>query len=172
MKESIADLTVAVGVGMALAALLYIRRIAETTTVAAVTPEYLRDGQAHILQDKDIPSHVTILRIHGPFLFGATGQLTAATDHIQSLTPIVILRLRNMTAAEIPARVWSASVVMRITNRRSRRASARKTSTSWKAVARLNPIRTVCCDLPRRPSTSASGINIRTRLKLSRHFPK
>src|ERR1700730_6602239 len=66
----LADLTVAVGVGMALAALLYIRRIAETTTVAAVTPEYLRDGQAHILQDKDIPSNVTILRIHGSFLFG------------------------------------------------------------------------------------------------------
>ena len=33
------DLTVAVGVGMSLAALLYIRRIAETTTVAAVTPD-------------------------------------------------------------------------------------------------------------------------------------
>ena len=37
-----ADLTVAVGVGMALAALLYIRRIAETTTVAAVTPSTSR----------------------------------------------------------------------------------------------------------------------------------
>jgi SulP family sulfate permease len=68
----LADLTVAVGVGMALAALLYIYRIAETTTVEAVTPEYLEDGQAHILQDKDIPSNVTILRIHGPFLFGTT----------------------------------------------------------------------------------------------------
>ncbi len=60
------DLTVAVGVGMALAALLYIYRIAETTTVATVTPEYLADGQAHILQDKEIPPNVTILRIHGP----------------------------------------------------------------------------------------------------------
>ena len=67
-----ADLTVAVGVGMALAALLYIYRIAETTTVAAVTPEYLEDGKAHVLQDKDIPANVTILRIHGPFLFGTT----------------------------------------------------------------------------------------------------
>ena len=43
-----ADLTVAVGVGMALAALLYIYRIAETTTVAPVTDEYIRDGLAHI----------------------------------------------------------------------------------------------------------------------------
>ena len=51
----LADLTVAVGVGMALAALLYIRRVAETTTVSTVTPEYLEDGQAHILQDKEIP---------------------------------------------------------------------------------------------------------------------
>jgi SulP family sulfate permease len=47
-----ADLTVAVGVGMSLAALLYIYRVAATTTVTPVTPEYLEDGQAHILQDK------------------------------------------------------------------------------------------------------------------------
>jgi sulfate permease, SulP family len=95
-----ADLTVAVGFGMALAALLYIRRIAETTTVAAVTPEYLRDGQAHILQDKDIPSNVTILRIHGPFLFGTTDKLTEATEDLDRFGDVVILRLRNMTALD------------------------------------------------------------------------
>jgi sulfate permease, SulP family len=95
-----ADLTVAVGVGMALAALLYIYRIAETTTVEAVTPEYLEDGQAHILQDKDIPSNVTILRIHGPFLFGATEKLADATKDLAKLGDVVILRLRNMTALD------------------------------------------------------------------------
>jgi SulP family sulfate permease len=96
----LADLTVAVGVGMALAALLYIYRIAETTTVAQVTPEYLEDGQAHILQDKEIPSNVTILRIHGPFLFGATEQLTDATRDLTQFGDVVILRLRNMTALD------------------------------------------------------------------------
>jgi sulfate permease, SulP family len=96
----LADLTVAVGVGMALAALLYIYRIAETTTVEAVTPEYLEDGQAHILQDKDIPSNVTILRIHGPFLFGATEKLADATKNLTKLGDVVILRLRNMTALD------------------------------------------------------------------------
>jgi SulP family sulfate permease len=95
-----ADLTVAVGVGMALAALLYIYRIAETTTVAPVTREYLEDGQAHILQDKDIPSNVTILRIHGPFLFGTTEKLVEATKDLSSFGDIVILRLRNMTALD------------------------------------------------------------------------
>jgi SulP family sulfate permease len=96
----LADLTVAVGVGMALAALLYIYRVAETTTVEAVTPAYLEDGQAHILQDKDIPAHVTILRIHGPFLFGTTEKLAETTRDLTQYGPIVILRLRNMTALD------------------------------------------------------------------------
>jgi SulP family sulfate permease len=96
----VADLTVAVGVGMALAALLYIYRIAETTTVAPVTREYLEDGQAHILQDKEIPSNVTILRIHGPFLFGTTDKLTEATKDLTQFGDVVILRLRNMTALD------------------------------------------------------------------------
>jgi SulP family sulfate permease len=95
-----ADLTVAVGVGMTLAALLYIYRVAETTTVEPVTREYLEDGQAHILQDKDIPSNVTILRIHGPFLFGTTEKLAEATKGLGAYGDVVILRLRNMTAID------------------------------------------------------------------------
>ena len=85
---------------MALAALLYIYRVAETTTVAPVTREYLRDGRAHILQEKDIPSNVTILRIHGPFLFGTTEKLDEAAPSMRQLGEVVILRLRNMTALD------------------------------------------------------------------------
>jgi len=96
----VADLTVAVGVGMGLAALLYIYRVAETTTVAQVTPEYLEDGQPHILQDKMIPTGVTILRIHGPFLFGCTEKLLEATRDLDELGSVVILRLRNMSALD------------------------------------------------------------------------
>ncbi|MBS1857411.1 MAG: STAS domain-containing protein [Acidobacteria bacterium] len=96
----VADLTVAVEVGMALAALLYIHRISKTTTVAMVTRKYIEDGQPHILQDKDVPSYVTILRIHGPFLFGTTDQLAEETANLSHLAQIVILRLRNMTAID------------------------------------------------------------------------
>jgi SulP family sulfate permease len=95
-----ADLTVAVEVGIALAALLYIHRVTDTTSVATVTPEYIEDGRAHILQDKHVPPYVTILRIHGPFLFGMTDKLADATADLSSLAPIVILRLRNMTAID------------------------------------------------------------------------
>jgi SulP family sulfate permease len=95
-----ADLTVAVGVGMVLAALLFIHRVAETTTVTAVTDEYVREGHAHILQNKAIPPYVKIFRIHGPFLFGATEKLRPILDHVDALPDIVILRLRNMTALD------------------------------------------------------------------------
>ena len=78
----LADLTVAVEVGVILAALLYIYRISQTTTVAPVTEEYIRDGRSHVLQDKLVPWYVAILRIHGPFLFGTTEKLVEATSDL------------------------------------------------------------------------------------------
>jgi SulP family sulfate permease len=95
-----ADLTVAVEAGMIIAALLFISRVASTTTVSEVTDEYVEDGHVHILQNKDIPSYATIFRIHGPFLFGATDKISVVTEKIDQLPPVVILRLRNMTALD------------------------------------------------------------------------
>jgi SulP family sulfate permease len=95
-----ADLTVAVEFGMILAALMFIRKVAMTTTVSRVTREYVLEGHAHILQDKKIPDYVVIFRIHGPFLFGATDKLAAVTENIASLPRVVILRIRNMTAID------------------------------------------------------------------------
>jgi len=95
-----ADLTVAVAVGLTLAALLYIYRVADTTTVTPVTDEYIRDGLPHVLQGRIVPPYVTLLRIHGPFLFGTTEKLVEATVNIEAFEPVVILRLRNMTAID------------------------------------------------------------------------
>src|SRR4029077_2357813 len=86
-----ADLTVAVEAGMILAALVFIRKVTITTTLSRVTEEYLREGHVHILQHKEIPSYVTIFRIHGPFLFGATDKIDEVTRRLSELPPIVIL---------------------------------------------------------------------------------
>jgi SulP family sulfate permease len=96
----VADLTVAVEIGMSLAALLYIYRVSQTTTVSIVTPEYVKEGQPHILQDKDLPAFVSILRIHGPFLFGTTDKLAEETADLSGFARVVILRLRNMTVID------------------------------------------------------------------------
>jgi SulP family sulfate permease len=95
-----ADLTLAVEVGMILAAFTFIRKISQTTTVSKVTEDYVEDGRAHILQDKELPDYAAVYRIHGPFLFGVTDKISAISEHLRDLPPIVILRLRNMTAID------------------------------------------------------------------------
>ena len=95
-----ADLSVAVEVGMILAALLMIRKIARTTTVTEETEEEVESARAHLLLDKTAPEGVVVFRIHGPFLFGGLDKLAAITDRLEQLPPVVILRLRNMTALD------------------------------------------------------------------------
>src|SRR5664279_3606192 len=95
-----ADLTIAVEVGMILAAFTFIRKISLTTTISKVTEDYVEDSRAHNLQDKEIPDYAAVYRIHGPFLFGVTDKISTITDDLSALPPIVILRLRNMTAID------------------------------------------------------------------------
>jgi len=96
----IADLTFAVEVGMLLAALMFIRKVSRTTTVSRVTKDYVADSSKHVLQGKDIPPYAAVYRIHGPFLFGATDKFAGILNELNSLPPIVILRLRNMSAID------------------------------------------------------------------------
>lgn len=96
----LADLTVAVEAGMILAALLFITRVAATTTVARVTSDYVREGMQHSLQLHEIPEDTAIYRIHGPFLFGSTDKLDVIERDFDTLPSLVILRLRNMTAID------------------------------------------------------------------------
>jgi SulP family sulfate permease len=96
----VADLTTAVEFGMIMAALIFIRKIAETTTVSAVTKDYILTGRAHVLHDKHIPDYVEIYRIQGALLFGSAQKLAIVTDHLEKLPPVVILRLRAMSAID------------------------------------------------------------------------
>jgi sulfate permease, SulP family len=83
-----------------LAALTFIRKVSNTTTVSRVTKDYVADSHVHILEGKDIPDYATVYRIHGPFLFGTTDKFAEILDELDTLPPIVILRLRTMTAID------------------------------------------------------------------------
>jgi SulP family sulfate permease len=95
-----ADLTQAVQVGMALAALLFIRRAATTTDVAQVTDEPVARARPDVRPDREIPPFVAVFRVTGPLLFGSTDRLDVVRDRLDGLPPIVILRLRYMTAID------------------------------------------------------------------------
>src|ERR1700719_166830 len=95
-----ADLTVAVEAGMIMGALVFISKVTSTTKITRVTADYVQDGRQHVLQDKEIPSYVAIFRIHGPFLFGAADKMESVIQKLPELPPVIILRLRNMTAID------------------------------------------------------------------------
>ena len=95
-----ADLTTAVEFGMILAALTFIRSVAETTSVSPVTKDYILTGRAHVLHDKHIPEYVEVFTVQGALLFGAAQKLEVIIHRLQALPPIVILRLRGMSAID------------------------------------------------------------------------
>jgi SulP family sulfate permease len=95
-----ADLTTAVEFGMILAALTFIRSVAESTDVARVTDEYIQKGRVHVLHDKHIPEYVEVFSVQGALLFGAAQKLEVILRHMNSLPPVVILRLRGMSAID------------------------------------------------------------------------
>ncbi|BCS55895.1 SulP family inorganic anion transporter [Geobacter sp. SVR] len=96
----VADLTIAVEIGMMLAALLYIYQVSRTTVVAPLTAEAIGAAKSHIVQDRVIPNYVSMFHVQGPLLFGAAEKLKELAYHLDGLQPIVILRLRYMTAID------------------------------------------------------------------------
>jgi len=95
-----ADLTTAVEFGMILAALTFIRSVAETTSVSPVTEDFMRTVRLHLLHDKHIPEYVEVFSVQGALLFGASQKLEVILHRMDTLPPIVILRLRGMSAID------------------------------------------------------------------------
>lgn len=95
-----ADLTVAVETGMILAMLMFIRKVSRTTSVVDVAEEDAEEGRLHVLHDKDLPDYVSVFRVSGPLLFGATDSLLEIADRGDALAPIVILKLRYVSAMD------------------------------------------------------------------------
>jgi len=100
------DLTVAIEVGMVLAAFLFMRRMAEVTNVSMVTRE-LADGKDRDEEDdpnsvrrRVIPSGVEVFEISGPFFFGAAEQFKDTLNQIAKKPKVLIIRLRDVPAID------------------------------------------------------------------------
>lgn len=94
------DLTVAVETGMVLAAVLFIRRISETTQITAVDETTETEGSHHSLIGKEIPPGVMVYRIFGSFFFGAADKLETALKRLHQEPDVLILRMRKVLAMD------------------------------------------------------------------------
>ena len=95
-----ADLTTAVEFGMILAALTFIREVADSTSVSPVNEDFLSNVRMHLLHDKHIPDYVELFSVQGALLFGAAQKLEVISHRMESLPLVVILRLRGMSAID------------------------------------------------------------------------
>jgi SulP family sulfate permease len=96
----IVDLTVAVEIGMVLAAVLFIKRVSETTQITAVDEISETEGSQHSLVGKEIPKGVMIYRIFGSFFFGAADKLETALKRSGQEPEVLILRMRKVLAMD------------------------------------------------------------------------
>ena len=94
------DLTVAVGVGLVMAAALFVRRMEEISQIKLVTPESDLDIGGGSIRNKFVPPGVVVYRIEGPFFFGAAEKLEAALSRSDEVPRIVIFRMRNVPAID------------------------------------------------------------------------
>jgi SulP family sulfate permease len=90
------DLTVAIGVGVTLASLLFMARMSDTVQLENgqwpnSDPE--REGEDPGQRD-DLPKDVEVFRISGPVFFGVAGELLDAMRKIGRTPKVIILRMR------------------------------------------------------------------------------
>jgi SulP family sulfate permease len=97
------DLTIAVEIGMILAALLFVRRVTSTTQITAVDPSTETEGSQHSLVGKEVPPGVLVYRIFGAFLFGAADKLETALHRASQEPEVMILRMRKVIAMDATA---------------------------------------------------------------------
>jgi SulP family sulfate permease len=94
------DLTVAVEIGMVLAAVLFIKRISETTQITAVDASTETEGSHHSLVGKEIPNGVLVFRVFGAFFFGVADKLETALKRARQEPDVLILRMRKVLAMD------------------------------------------------------------------------
>src|SRR5436190_313190 len=100
----VVDLTVAIEVGMVLSAFLFMRRMAEVTSVTMITRE-LADGTK--LDDEDaatlarqLPKGVVVYEINGPLFFGAAERFRNVLGEIRERPRALVVRMRHVPAMD------------------------------------------------------------------------
>lgn len=107
------DLTVAIQVGVVLAALLFMRRMAEVSEVRSVTEQLRGDAPGNGEEPRvAVPERVEVFEVAGSFFFGAAQKFSETLVGIGAHPEVVILRMRSVPAMDATGlraleEVWS-----------------------------------------------------------------
>lgn len=93
------DLTVAIGVGLLLACILFMRRVMETTEISVIKNEIKVQDESGIHSYDEgltIPEGVEVYEINGPYFFGVATQFEELMDEFRDKSKVRIIRMRKV----------------------------------------------------------------------------
>jgi SulP family sulfate permease len=93
------DLTVAIQAGVVLAALLFMRRMAEVTQVRALTG-LLDEETPDSITRSSLPPGVEVFEVHGTFFFGAAHKFKTTLRNVQRRPRVLVLHIRDVMALD------------------------------------------------------------------------
>jgi len=108
------DLVVAVNVGVVLAALLFMRRMAESVRIEQ---EAFDDDSD---EDIKLPKSVLVYRVEGPFFFGAAEKLESTLERVQLDVETVVIRLGRVPFMDATGIHTLTEIIQRFRHRRVR----------------------------------------------------
>ncbi|GAB5450976.1 MAG: hypothetical protein Hals2KO_13040 [Halioglobus sp.] len=103
------DMTIAVGVGLALAGLLFVRRTGDLTQIQPVHPEH-----DHL---KDVPEFVALYDINGPLFFGSAHKALRSLTEVAPQVRVVILDMSEVSLIDMSALVSMESIMENLSKR-------------------------------------------------------
>jgi SulP family sulfate permease len=99
------DMVVAIGVGVVLAALLFMKRMSELTSTRVLAPESQQDA-THV-----VPQGVTLYEIAGPLFFGAAQRAMSAIQTVGDGSRVVVLALGTVSTIDATGLVALESAI-------------------------------------------------------------
>jgi SulP family sulfate permease len=102
------DLTVAIEVGMILAAFLFMRRMAEAANISVLTHEFVEpvddyERDPNWVGRRTVPPGVEVYEISGPFFFGAAEMFKDRLAQLAGKPKVLILRMRHVLTVDSTA---------------------------------------------------------------------
>jgi SulP family sulfate permease len=92
------DLTVAIEIGMVLAAFLFMRKMIKFSEVSVITRDVLQNEKEsdEAMVNYDLPERVEVFEITGPLFFGAAYKFKEAIKYIENRPRVLIIRMTNV----------------------------------------------------------------------------
>ncbi len=88
------DLTVAIGVGVTLACLLFMHQMSKSVEISAQPRDKAAANEEDEMQRDDLPDGVEVFRLTGPVFFGVAGHLVDTLRGMGQMPKVLILRMR------------------------------------------------------------------------------